>query len=61
MRIPGYLGPSYLEISSVASYSLPASTDPKYPSKAFCPQGLWVGLQMGEKAETEANFPGFFK
>lgn len=52
-------GPSYFLASSVASYSAPASTDPRYPLKALCPHGQWVGLQMGAKAEMLLNRPGF--
>jgi hypothetical protein len=39
--------------SSVASHSLPASTEPRYPLKALSPHGQLIGLQIGAKAETD--------
>merc|ERR1711967_201394 len=53
-------GPLYDLISSDASYSFPASTDPRYPVNALCPQGQPVGWQIGANAEHDLYFPGFF-
>ncbi|TNN74085.1 hypothetical protein EYF80_015726 [Liparis tanakae] len=47
-------GPEYDDASTVASAltSQAALSGPRYPEKAFCPQGHCTGLQMGAKADT---------
>lgn len=40
-------------MSSQASHSLPASTDPRYPLKALTPHGQLTGLQIGANADTD--------
>ena len=47
--------------SSVASCSFHFWTSsPKYPLKAFWPQGQLIGFAIGAKAETDLYLPGFF-
>lgn len=53
------LGPEYCLASSEASYCLQVlESGPKYPVRAFRPQGEAVGLQIGAKAEIERNMCG---
>src|ERR1700753_2863763 len=56
-------GPLTVLISSVASCSFHFSllSSPKYPEKAFCPQGQLMGFAMGANAEHDLYFSGLRK